>query len=169
MHSTTQKHQTRLKRSADLVRSRNDDGFTLVELVVIILIIGLLITLAIPSFMRVRQRAADRNAQGNARTGLIAAKSHLLDGADWSTINYTLLKAAEPTLDIRYGTPGVFSSGPKEVAVTSSSSEIMIAVWSISGTCFRAYEAIGQAAATSRTTQAAAACLPGTVVAGSTW
>jgi type IV pilus assembly protein PilA len=168
MQTTTQRHHFMRHRIADRVRTRNDDGFTLVELVVIVLIIGLLITLAIPSFMRVRQRAADRNAQGNARTSLIAAKSHLLDGADWSTINYTLLKAAEPTLTITYGV-GVFSSGPREVAVQSTANDIRIAVWSISGTCFRAYESIGLSAVTSRTTEASAACIPAIVTAGSSW
>lgn len=52
----------------------NEDGFTLVELMVVILIIALLITIAIPTFLGARSRAQDRATQSELRNTLTAAK-----------------------------------------------------------------------------------------------
>ncbi len=52
----------------------DDDGFTLVELMVVVLIIAILIAIAIPTFLGARTRAQDRAAQSNLRNSLSAAK-----------------------------------------------------------------------------------------------
>jgi type IV pilus assembly protein PilA len=59
--------------------SRSDDGFTLVELMVVVLIIAILIAIAIPTFMGARTRAQDRSAQSNLRNALTAAKVYYSD------------------------------------------------------------------------------------------
>lgn len=51
-----------------------EDGFTLVELMVVILIISVLIAIAIPTFLGARTRAQDRAAQSDLRNTLTAAK-----------------------------------------------------------------------------------------------
>lgn len=51
-----------------------EEGFTLVELMVVILIIALLIAIAIPTFLGARTRAQDRAAQSELRNTLTAAK-----------------------------------------------------------------------------------------------
>ncbi|MEA3077522.1 MAG: type pilus assembly protein PilA [Actinomycetota bacterium] len=45
-----------------------DHGFTLIELMVVVLIIAILLAIAIPSFLGARARASDRAAQSNLRT-----------------------------------------------------------------------------------------------------
>lgn len=60
-------------------RMRDDKGFTLIELMVVVLIIAILIAIAIPTFLGLRQRAQDRAAQSNLRNGLTAAKAFFTD------------------------------------------------------------------------------------------
>jgi type IV pilus assembly protein PilA len=63
------------------LRSRRDDeeGFTLIELMVVVLIIAILIAIAIPTFLGARQRAQDRAAQSDLRNGLTAEKTVYVD------------------------------------------------------------------------------------------
>ena len=58
----------------------DEDGFTLIELMVVVLIIAILIAIAIPTFLGLRRRAQDRAAQSNLRNGLTAAKAYFTDG-----------------------------------------------------------------------------------------
>lgn len=53
---------------------RRDEGFTLVELMVVVLIIAILIAIAIPTFLGARERAQDRAVQSDLRNALTAAK-----------------------------------------------------------------------------------------------
>jgi prepilin-type N-terminal cleavage/methylation domain-containing protein len=57
-------------------RRRRDDqgGFTLIELMVTVLIVGILITIALPTFLGARQRALNRAAQADLRTAMTAAE-----------------------------------------------------------------------------------------------
>jgi type IV pilus assembly protein PilA len=61
-------------------RLSRDNGFTLVELMVVVLIIAILIAIAIPTFLGARVRAQDRAAQSNLRNALTAAKVYYADG-----------------------------------------------------------------------------------------
>jgi type IV pilus assembly protein PilA len=64
-----------------LIRERiqDDKGFTLIELMVVVLIIAILIAIAIPTYLGLRQRAQDRAAQAELRDGLTAAKAYFTD------------------------------------------------------------------------------------------
>ena len=64
---------------------RDDEGgFTLIELMVVVLIIAILIAIAIPTFLGARQRAQDKAAQSSLRNGLTAAKTIYTDSEDYT-------------------------------------------------------------------------------------
>lgn len=66
-------------------RLNKEEGFTLVELMVVVLIIAILIAIAIPTFLGARERAQDRAAQSNLRNALTSAKVHYTDEEAYTT------------------------------------------------------------------------------------
>jgi type IV pilus assembly protein PilA len=68
------------------IRRRTDDGFTLIELMVVVLIIAILIAIAIPTFLGARRRAQDRQAQGNLRNALTAEKAYYSDEQAYTNV-----------------------------------------------------------------------------------
>lgn len=77
---------------------KKDEGFTLIELMVVVLIIAILIAVAIPTFLGARERAQDRAAQSNLRNALTAEKVHYTDAEEF-TADAALLTAIEPSLN----------------------------------------------------------------------
>jgi type IV pilus assembly protein PilA len=80
------------------VREDREQGFTLIELMVVVLIIAILIAIAIPSFLGTRSRASDRAAQSSLRVALTAAKITFTDTNDFSTATQATLATIEPSL-----------------------------------------------------------------------
>jgi type IV pilus assembly protein PilA len=78
--------------------AEDEGGFTLIELMVVVLIIAILIAIAIPTFLGARQRAQDRAAESDVRNGLTAEKTAYTDNQVFVT-NAATMKAIEPSLD----------------------------------------------------------------------
>ncbi len=62
-------------------RDRDDGGFTLIELMVVVLITAILIAIAIPTFPGARQRSQNRAAQSSDRNALTAAATNVRLGS----------------------------------------------------------------------------------------
>jgi type IV pilus assembly protein PilA len=77
---------------------RDEEGFTLIELMVVVLIIAILIAIAIPTFLGARQRAQERASQSDLRNGLTAEKTFYTDNETYSSLVVDM-KAIEPSLN----------------------------------------------------------------------
>ena len=113
----------------------DEDGFTLIELMVVVLIIAILLAIAIPTFLGAQDRARDRGAQSELRNALTAAKTIATDDAGlFTNVNITSLGAAEGSLT--YAANVVPATKVVSVAVLSTNTELVLQTKSASGTSF---------------------------------
>jgi type IV pilus assembly protein PilA len=114
-------------------KMQDDKGFTLIELMVVVLIIAILIAIAIPTFLGLRSRSQNRAAQSDLRNALTAAKSFYTDADAYTGFDAVDGEALEPSLTWGAAAPAV--EGTVSVrAVTATT--VLLATRSASGTFF---------------------------------
>jgi len=117
---------------------RRSGGFTLIELMVVVMIIAVLLAVAIPAFLGFRVRAQDRAAQSalvtaEKVTGLVILQEGIIPGR-------AELLALLPTLEPAIEWIDHFddSTGPHQVSLDEhdAGQELALAAMSESGSCF---------------------------------
>jgi type IV pilus assembly protein PilA len=113
--------------------NRKEEGFTLIELMVVVLIIAILIAIAIPTFLGARKRAQDRAVQSNIRNAFTAEKTHYTD-AQVYTETVADLAAIEPSLTFVQGNDP--SAGTGNTIYVNGTTTVFLSAKSASGTCY---------------------------------
>src|SRR5665213_228676 len=106
---------------------RKDEGFTLIELMVVVLIIAILLAIAIPTFLGARSRAQNRSAESNLRNALTAEKTSYADAQTY--VAASVVQTVEPSLSFVTAAP---TSGTNQVEVTTADSGATVCLAAVS-------------------------------------
>jgi type IV pilus assembly protein PilA len=120
-----------------------DAGFTLIELMVVLLILAILLAIAIPTFLGVTKSANDRAAQSNLNTAFVNAKAAFQQNSQAYAGSVALaasLVSAEPSLSFITGatqlTTGTAQSTVSVTTASDGNAVIMAVLSKGTGNCW---------------------------------
>ena len=95
---------------------RSDKGFTLIELMIVVAIIGILAAIAIPNFLQYQSRARQAEARTNLGGIFVAETAYLADNGRYGSFLETGFTLAGVSNRYTYRSPTSGGSGPSAAA-----------------------------------------------------
>ncbi len=120
-------------------RGGSQSGYSLVEIMVVLLIIALLLAIAVPSFLGSSSAADDRAVQQNLSTALATTLAQYTNAGDFSQLSTTTLMSAEPSLkfvDSATAAVGPHAIGFEVPVATPISQVLVLASGAADGICW---------------------------------
>ena len=81
-------------------RLAREEGFTLIELLIVIVIIGILLAIAVPSYLGFRERANQKAANSDVRAAVPASEAYFADNGTYTGMDMSSLRAIDTGVDI---------------------------------------------------------------------
>jgi type IV pilus assembly protein PilA len=98
-----QPKENRMLRFKD--RLAREEGFTLIELLVVVAIIGILLAIAVPSYLGFKDSANQRAASADVRAAVPSAEQLYADTGSYATISVAVLTGYDNGLDVDHAVP----------------------------------------------------------------
>jgi type IV pilus assembly protein PilA len=121
---------------ADTLRARldRDDGFTMIELMVVVLIIGILIASALPTFLGARNRAEDVAAKSTVREALTAGRVVFSTEETYAAATIPTLQSIDNA--VNWVDESTASTDATTVSRDTTGGILVLAAFSKAGNCF---------------------------------